>query len=73
MEELGEKTERPEEDRHSTERTTVSVKLDPWGFPKTEASTKELAWAGPRPLAHMEQKCRLVFRGFPQQLKGGCS
>jgi hypothetical protein len=45
--------EGPKKDMDSTERPTESIDLDPLCLPETELSTKEQAWAGHRPPAHM--------------------
>ena len=50
---VGGRIEEPEEDRDSTGRPTESTNLDLWGLPETEPLTKEQAWAGPRPPAHV--------------------
>ena len=53
LERVGRKIEAPEEDRDSTERSTESINLNPWEFPKTKPPTQEHSWAGARPPAHM--------------------
>ena len=55
--------------RESTRRPKESIHLDPWGLPETEPPTKEWAWAGPRPPAHMSQMCSLIFIWVPQILE----
>jgi hypothetical protein len=48
---------------------TESTNMDPWGLSETEPLTKEYISAGPRPPAHMQQMCKLVFMWVPQQVE----
>jgi hypothetical protein len=40
-------------------RLAISTNLDPWEFSETKPPTRQDSSAGPRPLAHIAENCRV--------------
>jgi hypothetical protein len=56
---VGGRTEGTEGAGNPIRRPTISTNLDPCGLPDYNPPTEKHAWAGQRPLAHMEQRTAL--------------
>jgi hypothetical protein len=52
-------SEGTEADGCTIERPTELTNLEPWELPETKLSTKDPTQAGPRPLAHIDQRTAL--------------